>query len=55
MSIKEIKIMKTLNELIDELLELQKQGKGEYAVREALHGEPLELLVDDDFKDIFFQ
>ena len=47
--------MKILDELIVELLELQKAGKGSYAVREASHGDELEIYVDDNFKDIFFQ
>ena len=47
--------MKTLNELIDELIELQNQGKGLYTVidgRGAL--EELAVTVDEDFNEIVF-
>jgi hypothetical protein len=47
--------LKTLNDLIVELLELQKQGKGEYCVRECTQGEDVQLNIDDCFKDIFFE
>ena len=47
--------MKTLNELILELQEYQKQGKGEYRVREPEHGEDMRIsFIDDPDSIIWF-
>lgn len=45
---------KDLNKLIQELLEIQAEGKGHYKVRESDCGETLTFTVHDDFEDIFF-
>jgi len=42
--------METLNELIEKLLELQKQGKGEYIVIDGYVGEYIEIKCKDEEK-----
>lgn len=44
--------MKTLNEFINELVELQKQGKGNYFVVEAEQGCICCAEVNEEFKEI---
>jgi len=44
--------MKTLNEFINELIELQKQGKGNYSVIEAEQGCVCYAKVNEEFKEI---
>lgn len=46
--------MKTLNELIIELLKLQSQGKGDYLVLDGENGSDVETFVFDDSKIIYF-
>lgn len=46
--------MKTLNELIEELIELQSEGKGEYSVIEAEQGCILTVAIEEDFNEIVF-
>jgi len=46
---------KNLDELIEKLLEIQKDGKGHYKVREGYQGEVLQITIHDDFEDIFFE
>lgn len=43
--------MKTLNEFIDELIELQKQGKGEYSVQGCSYG----MDVNEEFEEIIIR
>jgi len=46
--------MKTLDALIEELLELQRQGKGNYSVIDNEFAEPIEVMVFDESKKIIF-
>ncbi|NMA16006.1 MAG: hypothetical protein GX935_02015 [Erysipelotrichia bacterium] len=46
--------METLDQLIIELIKLQKQGKGHYKVVDGEDGEPLDLFVVDEAKRICF-
>lgn len=46
--------MKTLNNLIEELTELQNQGKGEYSVIDAGAGVELLVTIEEDFNEVVF-
>ena len=46
--------MKTLNELIEELLVLQRQGKGKYEVVDGYEGEEIEVSVSEYSKQVMF-
>jgi len=46
--------MKTLNDLIEELLKLQKEGKGNYSVCDGYLCLEIKVSVYDDVKEILF-